>query len=115
MKASNPAIQAFVVAFVVGLLVTFLVPFATRSSRASSATVQYYINPAGSDANDGRTTSSPFRTIQKAIDLAQPGDVVSLAPGSYLQDVVSRRSGTPSAPITLTGPSSAVMKGGGNA
>jgi hypothetical protein len=115
MKASNRAIQAFALAFVGGLLVAFLVPFATRSSQASSATVQYYINPAGSDANDGRTTSSPFRTIQKAVDLAQPGDVINLAPGSYLQDVVSRRSGTPTAPITLTGPAGAVVKGGGNA
>lgn len=115
MKASNRAIQAFAVAFVGGLLVAFLVPFATRSSQASAATMQYYINPAGNDASDGRTTSSPFRTIQKAVDLAQPGDVINLAPGSYLQDVISRRSGTPSAPITLTGPASAVVKGGGNA
>jgi Protein of unknown function (DUF1565) len=115
MQASNRAIRAFAVALAVGLCVAFLVPFATRSSRASSATVQYYINPVGSDTNDGRTTSTPFRTIQKAIDLAQPGDVVTLAPGNYLQDVVSRRSGTPSAPITLTGPADAVVKGGGNA
>ena len=115
MKASNRAIQAFAVALAVGLLVAFLVPFATRSSRASSATVQYYINPTGNDAKDGHTISSPFRTIQKAVDLAQPGDVVNLAPGSYLQDVVSRRSGTPTAPITLTGPAGAVVKGGGNA
>src|SRR5947208_11210679 len=115
MKAYDRAIQAFAAALVVGLLVAILVPFATRSSRASAATVQYYVSPAGSDSNSGTAASAPFKTIQKAVDLALPGDAINLAPGTYLQDVVSRRSGVAGSPITIAGPSGAVLKGGGNA
>src|SRR5262249_32114845 len=53
--------------------------------------------------------------IQKAVDLAGPGDVVNLAAGVYLQDVVSRRDGAAGAPITIKGPAGAVVKGGGGA
>ncbi len=82
---------------------------------AAASSVSYYVSPTGNDANSGTTASSPFKTIQKAIDLAQPGAVINLAAGTYLQDLVSRRNGSATAPITITGPSNAVIKGGGNA
>ncbi len=75
----------------------------------------YYVSPQGSDKNPGTSPSAPFKTIQQAIRLAQPGDVINLAPGEYYQDVVSERNGTPTAPITITGPADAVVKGGGKA
>lgn len=115
MKASNRAVQAFAVALIAGLLLALLVPFATRSSRASTSGRSYYVDPNGSDSNSGADASVPFKTIQKAVDLAQPGDVINLAPGTYFQDILSKRNGTASAPITITGPSGAVIKGGGNA
>jgi hypothetical protein len=113
MQASNRAILAFAVMLVVGVLVAFLIAFATRSSGTSTTARQYYVSMAGDDANSGLTPESSFRSIQKAVDLAQPGDVVNLAPGTYLQDVISRRSGAPTAPIVLTGPADTVVKGGG--
>jgi len=73
-----------------------------------------YVNPIeGEDSNSGSVTS-PLKTIQKAVDLAQPGDTIILAEGIYLQDVVSKRDGRVDAPITIRGPSKAVVKGGGN-
>lgn len=61
-------------------------------------------------------TASPNEknSIQNALNQAQPGQTVCLQSGTYLQDIVSVRNGTASAPITITGPKDAVVKGGGN-
>jgi hypothetical protein len=42
----------------------------------------YYVAPTGSDSNPG-TSSQPFRTIQKAADLVDPGDTVIVRDGVY--------------------------------
>jgi hypothetical protein len=73
----------------------------------------FYVSPGGKDTNSGRTPDSPFLTIQHSLELASPGDVITLAPGDYMQDVVSVRDGKPDAPITVTGPSTAVIRGAG--
>jgi hypothetical protein len=80
---------------------------------ASGAAISYYVSPSGSDSNDGSTPERPLRSIQRALDKAQPGSTVRLASGTYLQDTRSVRDGTVSAPITITGPSDAVVKGAG--
>ncbi|MET9273968.1 right-handed parallel beta-helix repeat-containing protein [Kribbella sp. NPDC003557] len=73
------------------------------------AATDYYVATTGSDATSGTSTGSPFATIQKALDVAPRGATVHLASGTYLQDAVTIRSG-----VTITGPSSAVVKGAGN-
>ena len=73
----------------------------------------YYVDPQGNDKNDGKSEDKAFKTIQKAVDLAKPGDKVQLLPGVYLQDVVTRISGIPDNPITITGTREAIVKGGG--
>lgn len=88
-------------------LVAAAVPLALASpARAATA---YYVSPSGSDANSGTSSSAPLATIQRALDLAPSGAVVHLASGTYRQDVVTRRNG-----VTVTGPSTAVVKGAGN-
>ena len=72
---------------------------------------QYFVNPQGDDDNSGLSVSSPFRKIQTALQLAQPGDTVHLAPGHYYQDVYSVRDGAPGKPITIVGTSRAVVHG----
>src|SRR5205085_1769014 len=94
----------------IGVLCLF---FVTPHSSAWRGRVSYYVSPAGNDSNSGTAAAKPFKTIQKAIDLAQPGDAINLAPGVYLQDVISKRDGTPDAPITIKGPPDAVLKGDG--
>jgi hypothetical protein len=63
-----------------------------------------YVNGASSACTDSGSgaTSTPFCTIQAAADVAEPGDVVNVAAGSYAAFTVSR-SGTSSAPIVFTG------------
>jgi len=72
-----------------------------------------YVAPGGSDANSGARPGDALATIQRAVDLAGPGDRVELAEGDYLQDLVSRRDGARGAPITIAGPAGAVVRGAG--
>ncbi|HAV10578.1 MAG TPA: hypothetical protein DCX22_03050 [Dehalococcoidia bacterium] len=77
--------------------------------------ITLYVDPMrGDDKNSGSKTS-PFLTIQKAIDRAQPGTMIMLEKGNYLQNVITKRNGTPSNPIIIKGTASAVLKGGGGA
>jgi hypothetical protein len=71
-----------------------------------------HVSPSGSDAGSG-APARPFQSIQKALAAARPGDVVELASGRYLQDVTTVRDGRPGQPITIKGPSDAVVSGAG--
>jgi len=44
----------------------------------------YYVSPSGNDANNGGI-SSPFASIQKAVDVAASNDVIYLRAGTYNQ------------------------------
>lgn len=86
----------------------FLFPDYVKSANGRT----YFVSPNGMDISDG-TESKPLKTIQKAIDMALPSETIYLLPGEYFQDVISKRNGTSSAPITLTGTRDAIVKGGG--
>ncbi|MBN3874593.1 MAG: right-handed parallel beta-helix repeat-containing protein [Nostoc sp. JL33] len=43
----------------------------------------YYVSGTGNDKNSGVSSSSAFRTIQKAADLTKPGDTVLIMNGVY--------------------------------
>ena len=72
---------------------------------------QFFVSPEGDNDNSGRSPSLPFRSIQHALQLAQPGDTIHLAPGHYYQDVFTVRDGEPGRPITITGAANAVVHG----
>ena len=63
----------------------------------------YYVSGNGDDSNNGLSTSTAFRNIQKAADLTNPGDTVFVMNGLYINswptgDVVTvTHSGSPSA------------------
>jgi len=63
--------------------------FLSLSLQLSGAT--YYVAPNGSDSNPG-TLSSPWRTWQKAFDVAVAGDVVNIRGGVYYTSGISRGS-----------------------
>ncbi len=87
----------------------------TREVSATASDMDYFVSPKGSDSNAGTSQSEPFKTIQKAVNVAVAGDTIHLASGTYEQDVLTATAGTASAPITITGPDNAVVKGGGKA
>lgn len=62
----------------------------------------YYVSSTGKDSNNGNTLKTPFKTIQKAANLTQPGDTVYILNGTYTnssskQVVNITRSGLPTA------------------
>lgn len=61
----------------------------------------YYVSTTGSDSNDGRSVSNPFRTLQRAANVVQPGDVVWVRGGTYSPDLELKRSGESGRPIVF--------------
>jgi len=80
---------------------------------ASSAAADLHVATTGKDSNPG-TSSAPFRTIQHAADLAQPGDTITVHAGVYRERITPPRGGTsnkarivyqaaPGEKVTITG------------
>jgi parallel beta-helix repeat protein len=73
--------------------------FALGSLTNTSAT--YYVSASGNDNNPG-TIESPFKTIQKAVDLATAGTTIYVREGTYVEVVsIHGKKGVPPAPIRL--------------
>jgi hypothetical protein len=71
----------------------------------------YFVTLEGNDENTGLSPSQPLQTIQKALELAEPGDRIQLADGEYRQSVTSVRPGKQGAPITIIGGQKTVVYG----
>lgn len=69
-----------------------------------------FVSTTGSDTAAG-TASAPLRTIQRAVALAKPGDVVVVAAGVYGKTYIDGVNGLSSSPITLRGEPGTVVKG----
>lgn len=54
----------------------------------------YHVSPSGNNSNSGLTPATAFLTLQKASDVVQPGDSVSVFPGTYT-GFYHTTSGTP--------------------
>lgn len=81
-------------------------------SGQAALAAQFFVSPNGNDKAIGGQ-GAPFKTIQRALEDAGPGDTVVLAPGRYKQDIKSVRDGRGGGPITITGPASAIVQGSG--
>jgi len=71
--------------------ITALLVFATLGTVVHAA--EFDVATNGNDANPG-TSQVPFRTIQHAADVAQPGDVITVHEGVYRERVNPPRGGT---------------------
>jgi hypothetical protein len=104
-----PPTRRLVVIGAVVLLAVGLLYLAVRLTTRASTTggppqaVSLYVDPTGSDSNDG-SQGKPFQTIQAALEEAQPGTTINIAPGKYYEELATVRDGLPDAPITLKGP-----------
>ena len=77
--------------------------FSTRPDTLPEPTLRtLYVSPSGKDGNPG-TVGAPLRTVQRAADLSQAGDLVLIQPGVYRETVTVPRSGTASQPIVFRG------------
>ena len=92
-------------AVVVALVAAALAVVSGLSAPAYAQATTYFVDPtAASDANPGTSAAAPFATLQKALDLAEPGTTINLAAGIYREAVITKIDGTAAAPITIKGP-----------
>gem|GEM_PF-428523 len=99
------------------ILRNLAIPSGAAAAQQAVPTVprQYYVAPTGDDQNSGESPLTALATLQRALDLVQPGDTVHLQPGDYFENVVSQIDGRADAPITIMGPADAVLHGNGDA
>jgi len=69
-----------------------IIAFLTIAGTGAFAT-EFHVAKHGDDANRG-TKKAPLRTIQRAADLAQPGDVITVHQGVYRERVNPPHGGT---------------------
>jgi hypothetical protein len=79
------------------IVVTAVLVGALLAPRAA-AQQQWYVAPSGTGNG---SSSAPFGKIQQAIQAAQPGDTVLVAPGTYAEGLTTYRAGASGAPITI--------------
>lgn len=85
---------------------------APLSASADTAGSTLYVNNASASgcSNSGPGTEAvPFCTIQAAVAVVNPGQTVYIERGVYGGEVDITRSGTASAPITITGPTAGLL------
>lgn len=66
---------------------------------------------AAVDCSAGTVDVSTAAELESALEDASAGDVIAMAPGTYIGEFVATASGTRDNPITLCGPADAVLDG----
>ncbi|MBC2604405.1 hypothetical protein [Puniceicoccus vermicola] len=62
----------------------------------------FYVNgDSGHDSAGGRVPEDALKTIQAAIDIAQPGDQIWVGPGLYHETIILTRGGTVDQPLEI--------------
>lgn len=73
---------------------TIVIPFLTVAVLAGALqATEFHVAPNGNDAAPG-TGKTPLRTIQRAADIAQPGDTITVHAGTYRERINPPRGGT---------------------
>ena len=90
--------------------------FQTRVDSLPEPTLRtLHVSPSGNDGNPGTDPGAPLRTIQRAANLAQAGDLVLIAPGVYRESVSVPGSGTAGQPIVFRGSAPGAVLDGADA
>ncbi len=72
-----------------------------NNANSSVASISYYVSNTGNDNNSGTTLSTPFKTIQKALNVAGPGADIFVRGGTYNERLLWTNSGTLNNDIVL--------------
>jgi hypothetical protein len=82
--------------------------------QSARAATNWYVTPTGAGNRNGQSWQNAFASVQKALDVVQPGETIYLGDGDYYEAVVTKRRGAANAPITITGSAQAVLRGDPN-
>ena len=78
------------------ILILWLLPLSAQATT-------YYVSTSGSNSNNGTDVSTPFLTVAYCVSTMVAGDTCYVRAGTYNESVIRfGRSGTSSAPITLS-------------
>ena len=67
----------------------------------TTAQVNYYVSPSGSNANSGTEPDAPFRTVQRASNVMEDGDICNIGDGYYCETI--RPNEVPVSPFSSDG------------
>ena len=81
-------------------LIMAIVMILGNTVNTKAAGRNYYVSPAGNDANPG-TASAPFKTFAKANSVLAPGSTLYIYAGVYSQPLKITQSGTDTESITV--------------
>ncbi|WP_346854543.1 right-handed parallel beta-helix repeat-containing protein [uncultured Draconibacterium sp.] len=81
--------KIIIFSILVSTLIFLLISCNTESGYKST---EYFVSKSGSDTNEG-SSGSPFLTINKAAELAMPGDIITVSEGVYRERVNPPRGG----------------------
>jgi hypothetical protein len=96
-------------AALLAIVVTVVGLLGSPAAAEPGASGRYDVDPIrGDDTTGTGSVEQPFRTINRALAAARPGESVSLRPGEYFEDVQTVQPG-----VTVTGPRNAVLHGAG--
>jgi len=70
---------------------------------APSGAATRFVSPTGNDSNNGQTAATAWRNLQKAADMAQPGDIIDVADGNYSRFTISNKGSVPDMPPATKG------------
>ena len=86
-----------------------------RTTKEIPVTATYYLSPDGNDDADGKNPQTPWKTIRKACEAANPGDVIMIGPGKYTDAIKPLKTGLPGKPIVFkkNGKGQAILDGNG--
>lgn len=62
---------------------------------------EYFVSPEGSDTSDGVDRSTPFRTLDRAMQACRPGDTLRVLPGVYFESLVIENKGRAGSPLHI--------------
>lgn len=94
---SNVRISSFArMTAILGMVIVLALVLGGLPSRASAASIFYVDGVSGQDFNDG-SAANPFKTIQKAVNVAIAGDTIQVAAATYPEQVDINKS------LTLVG------------
>lgn len=98
--------------FIVTIVVFSL--YVINPIKAVEHSTDAYVASTGADIIGNGSVDKPFKTIQYALNLAQPGTTIFVNPGVYKEHLVTKTDGTAQAPIILQAQGRVVLKGADN-